>query len=128
VSVIDMKSWQVVKAIPTLGPAFFMRSHEATPYAWVDAMMSPEKDTMQLIDKRTLEVAKTVRPEPGKTAAHVEFTKDGRYALVSIWEQDGALVIYDAQTLQEVKRLPMKKPVGKYNVWNKIMRSEGTSH
>jgi DNA-binding beta-propeller fold protein YncE len=128
VSVIDMKNWQVVKEIPTLGPAFFMRSHEATPYAWVDAMMSPDKDTMQLIDKRTLEVAKTVRPEPGKTAAHVEFTKDGRYALVSIWDQDGALVIYDARTLKEVKRLPMKKPVGKYNVWNKVMRSEGTSH
>ena len=26
------------------------------------------------------------------------------------------------------KRLPMNKPVGKYNVWNKITRSEGTSH
>lgn len=128
VSVIDMQSWQVVKEIPTLGPAFFMRSHEVTPYAWVDAMMSPAKDTMQLIDKRTLEVAKTLRPAPGKTAAHVEFTRDGRYALVSIWEQDGALVIYDTETLKEVKRLPMRKPVGKYNVWNKITRSEGTSH
>lgn len=41
---------------------------------------------------------------------------------------DGALIIYDARTLEEVKRLPMKKPVGKYNVWNKITRSEGTSH
>ena len=128
VSVIDMRTWKVVKEIPTLGPAFFMRSHEATPYAWVDAMMSKDKDTLQLIDKRTLEVASTVRPEPGKTAAHVEFTRDGRYALVSISEQDGALVVYDAQTLQEVKRLPMRKPVGKYNVWNKITRSEGTSH
>lgn len=128
VSVIDMQTWQVVKEIPTLGPAFFMRSHEATPYAWVDAMMGKDRDTMQLIDKRTLEVAATVRPEPGKTAAHVEFTRDGRYALVSIWEQDGAVVIYDAQTLKEVKRLPMRKPVGKYNVWNKITRSEGTSH
>jgi hypothetical protein len=27
-----------------------------------------------------------------------------------------------------VKRIPMKKPVGKYNVYNKITRSEGTSH
>jgi hypothetical protein len=27
-----------------------------------------------------------------------------------------------------VKRIPMKKPVGKYNLWNKINRSEGTSH
>jgi len=27
-----------------------------------------------------------------------------------------------------VKRLPMDKPSGKYNVWNKISRSRGTSH
>ena len=45
-----------------------------------------------------------------------------------IWEDDGALVVYDSNTLEEVKRIPMKKPVGKYNVYNKIPRSEGTSH
>ena len=83
---------------------------------------------MHIIDKRTLEVVKILRPEPGKTAAHVEFTRDGKYALVSIWENDGALVIYDAATLGEVKRLPMNKPSGKYNVYNKITRSAGTSH
>ncbi len=65
---------------------------------------------------------------PGKTAAHVEFTRDGRYALASVWEDDGAIVVYDAATLEEVKRLPMRKPVGKYNVYNKINRSTGTSH
>jgi hypothetical protein len=70
----------------------------------------------------------SVTPAPGKTVAYVEFTRDGRYALVSVWEMDGALVVYDAQTLKEVKRLPMKRPVGKYNVYNKIIRSEGTSH
>jgi hypothetical protein len=91
-------------------------------------MMSPRKDTLQIIDKRTLEVVGAVTPQPGKTAAHVEFTRDGRFALVSVWEMDGALVVYDAATLKEVKRLPMKKPVGKYNVYNKITRSEGTSH
>jgi hypothetical protein len=31
-------------------------------------------------------------------------------------------------TLEEVKRLPIRKPVGKYNVHNKITRSEGMSH
>jgi hypothetical protein len=128
VSVIDVGSWKLVRQIPTHGPGFFMRSHEATPYAWVDAMMSPRRDTLQIIDKRTLEVIGSVTPQPGKTAAHVEFTRDGRYALVSVWEIDGALVVYDAATFKEVKRLPMKKPVGKYNVHNKITRSEGTSH
>jgi len=129
VSVVDMKDWKTVGQIRTLGPGFFMRSHENTRYAWVDSMMSPaHKDTLQVIDKDTLKVVAALRPEPGKTLAHVEFTRDGRYALASLWEMDGALIVYDAQTLQEVKRIPMKKPVGKYNVYNKVTRSEGTSH
>ena len=128
VTVIDMNNWQVVRQIKTPGPGFFMRSHENTPYAWTDVFMGKEKDTLQLIDKETLEIAKTLTPSPGKTAAHVEFTRDGKYALVSIWEQDGELVIYDAESLKEIKRIPMKKPSGKYNVYNKINRSSGTSH
>ncbi len=128
VSIIDMKTWKTVKQVKTLGPGFFMRSHENTPYAWTDAMMSPQRDAMVLIDKRTLEVAKVLRPSPGKPASHVEFTRDGKYALVSIWEQDGALVVYDSATFQEVKRIPMCKPSGKYNVYNKTTRSSGTSH
>jgi len=129
VSVFDIKAWKPVGQIRTLGPGFFMRSHENTPYAWVDSMMSPaHKDTLQVIDKRTLKVVAELRPEPGKTLAHIEFTRDGRYALASLWEMDGALIVYDAQTLKEVKRIPMKKPVGKYNVHNKITKSEGTSH
>jgi len=128
VSIIDTRDWKVVRQIATLGPGFFLRSHEKTPYAWVDAFMSPRKDTMQVIDKRSLEVVRELRPAPGKTTAHVEFSADGRYALVSVWETDGAIVVYDAATLEEVKRLPMNKPSGKYNVHNKITRSDGTSH
>jgi WD40 repeat protein len=128
VTIIDMQDWHVVKEIPTLGPGFFLRSHEQTPYAWADSMLSPHKDTLQLIDKQSLEVIAELKPEPGKTLAHVEFTKDGRYALASLWEDDGALIVFDARTLAEVKRIPMRKPVGKYNLHNKLTRSSGTSH
>jgi mono/diheme cytochrome c family protein len=128
VSVIDMKTWKTIARIDTLGPGFFMRSHETSPYAWVDVFFGKDRDALHVIDKRSLEIVATLRPAPGKTAAHVEFDRYGRYALVSVWEDDGALVVYDAKTLEEVKRLPMRKPVGKYNVWNKITRSEGTSH
>jgi dihydro-heme d1 dehydrogenase len=115
--------------VPTLGPGFFLRSHEASRYAWVDSMMSPQgRDTLQLIDKQTLEVVARLTPAPGKTLAHIEFDRYGRYALASLWEDDGALIVFDAATLKEVKRIPMRKPVGKYNVANKIERSEGTSH
>jgi mono/diheme cytochrome c family protein/DNA-binding beta-propeller fold protein YncE len=128
VSVIDMKDWKTIAAIPVNGPGFFLRSHDATPYAWVDAMNSPRKDTLQVIDKRTLEVVRSLTPAPGKTAAHIEFDRYGKYALASIWENDGAIVVYDAMTFAEIKRIPASKPVGKYNVWNKVTREAGTSH
>jgi cytochrome c553 len=128
IDVVDMTTWRTVKTIATPGPGFFLRSHEATPYAWTDSMMSPtRKDTLTIIDKRTLAPVAEVR-EPGRTLAHIEFTKDGRFALASLYENDGALIVYDAATFKEVKRLPMSKPVGKYNVWNKVTRAEGTSH
>ncbi len=128
ISVIDMTDWRVIKTIRTLGPGFFLRSHENSRYAWAGVFFGPNRDAMQVIDKQSLEIVKTLRPAPGKTSAHVEFTRDGRYALVSIWDMDGAIVVYDAKTLQEVKRIPMRKPSGKYNVYNKITRSSGTSH
>lgn len=128
VSVIDMKTWKVVKHIKTLGPGYFIRSHQNTPYAWVDIAFGPDRDAMQIIDKRTLDIVATLRPAPGKTSLHTEFTRDGRYALVSIWEKDGGLAVYDAKTLRLVKIIPMSKPAGKYNVYNKITLSPGTSH
>jgi DNA-binding beta-propeller fold protein YncE/cytochrome c553 len=128
VSIIDMREWRTLKQIDTLGPGFFMRSHENTPYAWVDAMMSASKDTLQIIDKNKLEIVAGLKPVPGKTLAHIEFTRDGQYALASLWEDEGAIIVFDAATFKEVKRIPMRKPVGKYNVYNKITRSAGTSH
>lgn len=128
VTIIDMKTWKTIKKIKTMGPGFFMRSHENSPYAWIDVFMGKNKDIMHVIDKKTLEIAKTLKPVPGKTSGHIEFTRDGKQALLSIWEKDGFVIVYDADTLEEVKRLPMSKPVGKYNVYNKITRSEGTSH
>jgi DNA-binding beta-propeller fold protein YncE len=128
VSVIDMETWEVVKTLPTEGPGFFMRSHDNSPYAWVDVFFGPNKDKVHVFNKATLELVKTLTPAPGKTAAHVEFTKDGKYALLSIWDKDGAIIVYDANTLEEVKRLPMSKPSGKYNVYNKTHYEAGTSH
>ena len=128
VSIIDMTDWVVIKTLDTLGPGFFMRSHDGSRYAWTDVFFGPNKDAMHVIDKETLEIVRTLRPEPGRTAAHVEFDRTGAHALVSIWEDDGAIIVYDANTLEEVKRLPMRKPSGKYNVWNKINFEDGTSH
>ncbi len=128
VNVIDMATWRVIKKIPTKGPGFFIRSHENSPYAWIDVFFGPNRDLMHILDKKTLEIVKTLQPRPGKTSTHIEFSRDGRYALLSIWDAEGEVIAYDSHSLKEIKHLPMNKPVGKYNVYNKISRSEGTSH
>lgn len=128
ISVIDMTTWKTIKRIKTLGPGFFMRSHENSAYAWADVFFGPNKEAVHVIDKQTLQIVKTLRPAPGKNAAHVEFDRYGKHVLLSVWDMDGELIVYDADTLTELKRLPMKKPSGKYNVYNKINRSSGTSH
>lgn len=128
ISFISLKDWKVFKRLETAGSGFFMRSHQNSRYAWTDASLSKNKDKIHVIDKQTLEIAKTLQPIAGKTAAHVEFDRYGKYVLLSISEMDGMLIIYDANTLEEIKRLPMKKPSGKYNVYNKINYESGTSH
>ncbi|MCB1520278.1 MAG: c-type cytochrome [Hyphomicrobiaceae bacterium] len=127
-SVIGIDDWSLVTTIQTDGPGFFLRSHETSNYVWSDVFFGPNKDVMHVIDKQSLAIVRTLRPAPGKTVAHVEFDRYGRHALVSVWENDGAVIVYDAKTLDEVRRIPMRKPSGKYNVWNKITFSEGTSH
>lgn len=127
-SVIALDDWSLIAEIPMEGPGFFLRGHETSPYVWADVFFGPNRDAMHVIDRQTLKIVKTLRPVPGATLAHTEFDRSGRHALVSVWEQDGAVIVYDAATLEEVKRLPMRKPSGKYNVFNKITFSDGTSH
>ena len=83
---------------------------------------------MHLIDEQTQKIVQTLCPVPGATVAHVAFDRDGRHARVSVREDDGAVIVCVAKTQEEVERLPMRKPSGKYNVRNKITFSDGTSH
>ncbi len=121
--------WQSVRQNGTFAPRVLLRSHEASRYAFLDAVLNREhRDTLRVIDRQDPEIVAELRPAPGKTLTQVEFDRYGRYALVSLREADGAVIVYDASTLKEVKRLSMREPMGKYNVFNKITRSEGISH
>jgi hypothetical protein len=115
-TLIDMQTFQVEKEIPLRGSGYFVRTHPGTPYLWIDT----NTPAIQLVDKESFELHETVLvPENGKTAMHVEFSAKGEQALVSVWHPEGAVVVYDSRSLQEIARLPYALPVGKYNAHNK---------
>lgn len=114
-TILKLYDWEVVKTIDTKGPGFFARTHRNSDYIWVDT----NTDTIQIIEKNSLKVVKNVIPQRGKKAMHIEFTNEGGYALVSVSEKEGAVVVYDNRTLEETKTIPFVKPVGKYNATNK---------
>lgn len=115
-SIVEMTRFEVVREIPLLGAGYFTRTHPGTPYLWIDS----NTESIQLVDKSTLEPIETLlTPVPGKKAMHVEFTSEGDRALVSVWDDDGAVVVYDSKTLEEQLRIPFSMPVGKYNAANK---------
>jgi mono/diheme cytochrome c family protein/DNA-binding beta-propeller fold protein YncE len=115
-TVIDVDSFEVRKEIPLKGMGSFARTHPGTPYIWVDT----NTEEIQLIDKVSLSpVGTRVVPEAGKTAMHVEFTAGGDRAFVSVRHPEGAVVVYDSTTLEEIERLPYAMPIGKYNAHNK---------
>lgn len=123
ISVIETKGWRSVATIPNAGPGMFLRGHAGSAYLWADAMTDPStRDTLTILDKRSLEVATQVRA-PGRTLGQVEFGADGRHALVSVPETHGALIVYDARTFREVARLDMKRPAGVFNVHNRAPRA-----
>src|SRR5690606_6951967 len=128
ISIIDMDTWEVIKTLKTEGPGFFMRSHENSRYAWADVFFGPNADKVHIIDKQTLEIVKTLQPEPSKVAAHVEFDRHGEKLLLSIWDDDGGCIVCDWDHVEQEDRIPMKKPSGKSNVLTKTNYEKATRH
>ena len=116
ITIIDTENWKVEKQIPTAGPGSFVHSHEATRYLWTDA-----RDTLQVIDKETLEAVASLTPAPGRTLEHVEFDRDARQVFASV---NGTLIVFDARSLREVKRIALTASGRAYNVSNRSRRRD----
>lgn len=117
VSIWRLYDWALVKTIDIGGDGFFVKTHPATPWLWIDN----GSDQLVLINKKDFS-EKILVPVKGKKFNHTEFSGDGKFAYLSIYEPDGALLVYDTATLKELKRLPANVPVGKYNFVNKNRR------
>ena len=126
------QAWKICYEVETDGPGVFIRTHPTSDYVWADQTKHPEPEvqqSIQVIDKKTHEIVKTIRltEEEGYAAVHFEFNKDGSEVWVSIWnrkdskEPNGQIVIFDAKTLKEKARIKgLYAPTGKFNVYNRV--------
>ncbi len=117
ITVWKMYDWAFVRKVDVGGDGFFVKTHPATPWLWVDN----GSDQLVLVGKKDF-TTKILVPMKGKKFNHTEFSGDGRYAYLSIYETDGALLVYDTASLRELKNYPANVPVGKYNFINKNRR------
>ncbi len=114
ITVWNLYNWKFVKKVDIGGNGFFVRTHPTTPYLWTDN----GKDKIVLINRDGYSV-KTVETKKGKRVIHTEFSGDGNLAYVSLYNKNGALLIYDSITLKLLKEIPASIPIGKYNIINK---------
>lgn len=111
VSVWDLDKMEVVKQIPVSGGTESPAAHANAPYVAVDIISKDRRArTVQLIDKKTLEVVKTL--DVGGHAYFPEYSADGKYLYVSAGYSGDEVVVYDSHTLQKVATVPMESPAG----------------
>jgi len=126
------QAWKICYEVETDGPGLFIRTHPKSDYFWADQTKHPEPEvqqSIQVIDKKTREIVKTIRltDKPGYAAVHIEFNNDGSEVWTSVWnlkdskEPNGEIIIFDAKTLEEKARVKgLFAPTGKFNVHNRV--------
>jgi nitrite reductase (NO-forming)/hydroxylamine reductase len=126
------QAWKICYEVETDGPGLFIRTHPKSDYFWADQTKHPEPEvqqSIQVIDKKTREIVKTIRltETEGYAAVHIEFNNDGSEVWTSVWnlkdskEPNGEIIIFDAKTLEEKARVKgLFAPTGKFNVHNRV--------
>ena len=111
VSVWDLDKMELVKQIPVLGGTESPAAHANAPYVAVDIITKDDRArTIQLIDKKTLEVVKTLNV--GGHAYFPEYSADGKFLYVSAGYSGDEVVVYDSTTLKKVTAISMESPAG----------------
>jgi nitrite reductase (NO-forming)/hydroxylamine reductase len=126
-------AWKICYKTETDGPGLFIRTHPDSKYVIMDQTKHPEPEvqqSIQVIDKATREIVKTIRvTEMEKAlAVHTEFNKDGSEFWVSVWVRGGKknwlkghIVVYDSKTLEKKAVIEgLETPTGKFNVHNRV--------
>jgi len=117
ITIWKMYDWKFEKKINVGGDGYFVKTHPNTPYLWVDNA----SDQLVLINKKDFK-EKIITPVKDKQYIHTEFSGDGKYTYLSIYNKKGSIEVLDTKTLKRLKSYPANIPVGKYNFINKNRR------
>lgn len=111
VSVWDLDKMEVVRQVPVLGGTESPAAHYNAPYVAVDIISKDTRArTIQLIDKTTLEVARTL--DVGGHAYFPEYNASGNLLFVSAGYTGDEVVAFDSNTLERKAAFPMESPAG----------------
>lgn len=111
VSVWDLDKMEVVKQVPVSGGTESPAAHANAPYVAVDIISKDRRArTVQLIDKKSLEVVKTL--DVGGHAYFPEYSADGKFLYVSAGYNGDEVVVYDSNSLEKVASVGMESPAG----------------
>ncbi len=111
VSVWDLDKMELVKQIPVSGGTESPAAHANAPYVVVDIITKDRRArTIQLIDKKSLEVVKTL--DVGGHAYFPEYSADGKFLYVSAGYAGDEVVVYDSFSLKKVGSVQMESPAG----------------
>jgi nitrite reductase (NO-forming)/hydroxylamine reductase len=111
VSVWDLDKMELVKQVPVSGGTESPAAHANAPYVAVDIISKDKRArTIQLIDKKTLEVAKTL--DVGGHAYFPEYSADGKFLYVSAGYSGDEVVVYDSINFNKVASIGMESPAG----------------
>jgi mono/diheme cytochrome c family protein len=110
ITIWKMYDWDFIKKIEIGGDGFFAKTHPRTPYLWVDN----GTDQLILVNKKDYSIKKLI-PVKGKQYIHAEFSGDGKYTYLSIYDHNGSIEVWDTDSLAKIKSYPANIPVGKYN-------------
>lgn len=110
VTVFDASTFEVVKQVSVMGGTESPAAHPNAPYVAVDIISGSDADKVQFIDKKSLEVVKTVNV--GGHSHFPEYTAAGKHLYVSAGYAGNKVVIYDSNTLDKVKEISIEVPAG----------------
>ena len=111
VSVWDLDAMKLVKQIPVSGGTESPAAHANAPYVAVDIITKDRRArTIQLIDKKSLEVVKTL--DVGGHAYFPEYSADGSSLYVSAGYAGDEVVVYDSISLKKTGSVKMESPAG----------------